>query len=179
MADFPKTVKDSLGREWTVDVTLASAQRVKDRTGLGLNDLIPRPKTDATADDVKPFQAFVSDVFRLFDVFYALIQPQADAKQLSKEQVLEGIASADVENAMTYAVLQGIADFFQRRDPPRAQMVRQFLKIGHQTMTKAAERMERELDKIDLDKFVDELPVPNVEDLTSAAIAQSKKSAGS
>ena len=151
--EFPKTFKDGLARQWTVSLSLASATRLQALTGKRLDDFIP--KASDTGERLHPFRDFISDPFAVFDVFYALVKPDADALSLSKEQVLEGFSTGEAEESMAYAVLQAIVDFFRRPDPARAMMLKRHLDLGKQVMDRATTGVQAKMDAIDTNSIVD------------------------
>lgn len=177
--DYPKTFKDGAGREWNVNLTLAAGQRIKAITGKRIDDFIP--KSDVrTAEQLNPFREFISDPFAVFDVFYALVKPDADAKNLSREQVLEGFTTEVSGEAMACAVLQAFVDFFRRPDPARAMILKRHLDLGKQVMERATAKVQAQLDKIDLNSIVD-AAVGEIDPakITSDAIARLRNSAAS
>ncbi len=176
--DSPKTFSDSLGRSWRVDLTLAGAERMREITGVSLDDFVPKAERSGKSDpDMMPLQAFISDPYKVFDVFCALVKPQADALGIDKKKMLEGFDSDAAVDAMGLAVLQAIHDFF-RRDPIRQTLIRRVAKIGLQVMTAAAAKVEAAMDKIDVATIAANLPEIDTVAATDRAIEALKKSAG-
>lgn len=176
--EFSKTFKDSLGRKWTVDLTVGAARRMNDIAGASLDDLVPpAPKKGEKPDPdgMKPLVTFLSDPFKVFDVFYTLVKPQADTLALTKEQVEEGIDSVAAE-AMGLAVLRAIHDFF-RWDPARQAMLRQIAKIGNLAMSEAAKKIDAAMSKIDFGKVLAEQPEIDVDVITAELTSRLSKPA--
>lgn len=169
--EFSKTFTDALGRSWTVDLSVGAARRMKDIAGASLDDLVPPQPPEGKHLDKKvmtPLVTFLSNPFKVFDAFYALVKPQADALGLTKEQVEEGITpyqtekegvkiTVDAVELMAMAVLKAIHDFF-RWDPARQATLRQIAKVGQQAMDAAARKIDSALNKIDFGKLLDEAP---------------------
>ena len=63
-----KSFTDAKGRTWSIDINVATLQRVKGLTGVDLTKLI-----DARGET---FSKVVEDVFVMFDVLTALVRPQ-------------------------------------------------------------------------------------------------------
>ncbi len=163
---------DAMGRKWNVELTLGSSLRLKTYAGLTLDDFIP--KADAKNEtDFAAFQEFASDVFKIFDVLYALVKPQADAQGLSKEQVMEAIGDREAD-VMVETVLSEIVDFFRKRDPRRAMLVAKTFRLNDQLATKAAARLE----KLELLDFVANVPEPTDDELMTLVREQLSKSVG-
>lgn len=170
--EYSKTFKDSLGREWTAELTVAQARNMKDIAGVSLDELIPKPEEAKNAKDVPgmlPLAQFLADPFRVFDLWYLMIKPAADKLGLTKDQVGEGIGAAEIEK-VSFAVLRAINDFFQW-DPTRQAMLRKIAQAGQQVMSAAKQRIDKELDKIDIaaavSQSLDALPGLNAEQLNA------------
>jgi hypothetical protein len=176
MSIHPKTFKDGAGREWTVNFTLASASCMRDLTGKQIDDFIP--KATATAEQISPFREFVSDPFAVFEVFYALVKPDADKLGLTKEQILEGFTGEKDVEAMACAVIQAFVDFFRQPDPARAMILSRHLDLGKQVMDRASAKVQAKMNEIDTNAIVD-AAVDQIDpaQITAEAIRQLKKSA--
>lgn len=93
---------DLVGRTWELNVTVGSARRVKDMVAGA--DLL------ALADGCQ-FGRFATDPEFLADVLYALLKPQADARQVSAADFGDALAGESLGAAST-ALMRAIADFF-------------------------------------------------------------------
>lgn len=170
--NYPKKFADSLGREWSVDLHVANIDNIEEYAGVPFDSLIP--KEGATKDsDLAPWHEFLSDDLRIFDVFYALVVDQANAAKLDKKAVKKGFATDAATDAMAGAVLQAIIDFFQRRNPARAGMLRKWVQARMKLMARA----ETEIAKIDIDRIAESARVPTGAEVTQAVIDQLSKSA--
>jgi hypothetical protein len=95
------TFTDTQGRVWTIAVTVDTIKRVRALTGTDLlavagGDLLERLSTDPVL---------------LADVLYAVVKPEADARQVSDADFGRALAG-DVIGAATTALLEDIVDFF-------------------------------------------------------------------
>ncbi len=149
---FSKTFKDSLGREWTPDLNVGIARRMKEIAGASIDELFPKIEKDKAAQKaglgLTALGGFLGDPFLVFDVFYAMVKPVADKLGLTKDDVAEGIG--DVESVlMADAVLRAYHDFFHM-DPARQGMIRKVAETLQEVMKAARERVTKELAKIDL-----------------------------
>ena len=120
-----KIIRDTTGREWTIEINFSAIRRVKAATGVDLTKLV-EPK-DTT------FKELTSDLFRLFDVVCAVLQPQFDDRNMTADQFGESLDEATAEQA-AMAVLEGTIDFFREEK-------RTLLKRAYSKVTKAADRL--------------------------------------
>jgi hypothetical protein len=95
------TFTDTQGRVWTIAITVDAVKRVRALTGTDLlavagGDLLERLSTDPVL---------------LADVLYAVVRPEADARQVSDADFGRALAG-DVIGAATTALLEDIVDFF-------------------------------------------------------------------
>ena len=120
-----KVIRDTQGREWTIDVNFSAIRRVKAATDIDLTKLVePNDET---------FKQLTRDLFLLFDVICALLGPQFEAKGETPESFGESLDEESAEQA-ALAVLEGTIDFF--REQKRMLLKRAFSKV-----TKAADRL--------------------------------------
>ena len=96
-----KTFTDTQGRVWTIAVTVDAVKRVRALTGTDLlavagGDLLERLSTDPVL---------------LADVLYAVVKPEADAKQVTDADFGRALAG-DAIGSATAALLGDIVDFF-------------------------------------------------------------------
>lgn len=113
-----KSFTDAKGRTWSVDINVATLQRVKGLTGVDLTKLI-----DARGET---FSKVVEDVFVMFDVLTALVQPQLDAQGMTPEQFGESLDETSLEAAV-HALIEAVIDFFQ--EGKRMLLKRAFAKV--------------------------------------------------
>lgn len=127
-----KSFTDAKGKIWTIEVNVATLQRVKGLTGIDLTKLI-----DAKGDT---FTKVVEDVFIMFDVLTALVRPQLDAQGMTPEQFGESLDETSLENAV-HALIEAVIDFF--REGKRMLLKRAFTKVK----TAAERRQSTSIDK--------------------------------
>lgn len=106
-----RTFKDSEGREWAIAINVATARRVKDLAGVDL----------LSASDGKLLHELADDPMLLANVLWAIVQPQAQSRNVSDEQFGEALSGESIDKATT-ALLQELVDFFpaHRRGPMQA-----------------------------------------------------------
>ena len=120
-----KTIRDTTGREWTIEINVSAIRRVKAATDVDLTKLVEPEDTT--------FKELTSDLFRLFDVVCAVLQPQFDDRNVTAEQFGESLDEATAEQA-AMAILEGTIDFFREEK-------RTLLKRAYSKVTKAANRL--------------------------------------
>lgn len=94
---------DSLGREWTLNLTVASMRRVKDLAGIDLAEVVEKDKTLLSDLYMKP--AVISAVL------LALVHTQMVATGVTKGE-FEAALSGPALHAGKQALLDEITDFF-------------------------------------------------------------------
>ena len=134
------TFTDTQGRIWTLAITIDTVKRVRALTGTDLlsvagGDLLERLSTDAVL---------------LADILYAVVKPEADAKQVSDVDFGRALAG-DVIGLATTALLEDIIDFFPA--PKRALLAKALGKMNEvQDLALAA--ASRRLDAVVVDDLV-------------------------
>ena len=98
-----KTFTDNAGRDWVIEINVASLKRVKGITGTDLIAL-------AVSMDTSVAEKLASDPILLCDVLYAACKPQADERGVSDEEFGRAMAGDAIESA-TVALLEGIVGF--------------------------------------------------------------------
>lgn len=126
-----KQFKDKQGRDWTIEVTVGSARRVRDLTGFVL----------LSPDIMKTTTALAGDLVTMVDVTYALCKPQADERSVTDEQF--GVMMRDVDlNAVLKSIMEETVDFFPQC---REAMIRIFAateKLSEKATANLAKLME-------------------------------------
>lgn len=108
------TFKDTGGREWTVELTIGSARRVKSLAGVDLlNPHVPAERKGASPK-VAGVVTLMSDLETLGDVLFAICKPQAEERDVSDEQFAD-LFNADTVEEATEALRSEMLSFFQRR----------------------------------------------------------------
>src|SRR5262245_46775465 len=95
--------KDTKGRLWELNVTVAELRRVRDRTGVNLYGLVE--------DGMKPLAGLERDPCKFCEVLYALFKGQADRDKVSPED-FEGAMAGDALQEARDAFLEALSDFF-------------------------------------------------------------------
>jgi len=98
-----KTFTDNAGRDWVIEINVASLKRVKGLTGTDLIGL-------AVSMDTSVAERLASDPILLCDVLYAVCKPQADERGVSDEEFGRAMAGDAIESA-TVALLEDIVGF--------------------------------------------------------------------
>ncbi|MEL6397439.1 MAG: hypothetical protein AAFQ71_15805 [Planctomycetota bacterium] len=98
-----KTFTDNAGRDWVIEINVASLKRVKGLTGTDLIAL-------AVSMDTSVAERLASDPILLCDVLYAVCKPQADERGVSDEEFGRAMAGDAIESA-TVALLEDIVGF--------------------------------------------------------------------
>ena len=98
-----KTFTDNAGRDWVIEINVASLKQVKGLTGTDLIAL-------AVSMDTSVAERLASDPILLCDVLYAVCKPQADERGVSDEEFGRAMAGDAIESA-TVALLEDIVGF--------------------------------------------------------------------
>ncbi|MEL6499732.1 MAG: hypothetical protein AAFZ67_11600 [Planctomycetota bacterium] len=98
-----KTFTDNAGRDWVIEINVASLKRIKGLTGTDLIGL-------AVSMDTSVAEKLASDPILLCDVLYAACKPQADERNISDEEFGRAMAGDAIESA-TVALLEDIVGF--------------------------------------------------------------------
>lgn len=137
-----KTFTDAQGKTWTIEVNVATLQRVKGRTGIDLTKLI-----DANGDT---FTKVVDDVFVMFDVLTALVQPQLDTQGMTPEQFGEALDETSLEAAV-HALIEAVIDFF--REGKRLLLKRAFTKVKTAAQRRQSTTIDQALQAVESPEF--------------------------
>ncbi len=95
------TFNDTLGRTWTVTINVDAIRRVRALLDINLLDAI----------EGKLLERLVTDPVLLCDILFALVQPEAHAKNISDEDFGKSLGG-DVLDHATSALLEELVDFF-------------------------------------------------------------------
>jgi len=93
--------KDNKGREWVVEITVSTINRIKDLTGVNILE------TDA-------IKTLGGDILQLVNVLYAIVQPQAMKDGITDEQFGEALGGDSID-AASEAFMTEYVGFFPRR----------------------------------------------------------------
>ena len=95
------TFNDTQGRTWTVTINVDAIRRVRALLNINLLETV----------EGKLLERLITDPVLLCDILFALIQPEAEAKQVSDEDFGRALGG-DVLDHATTALLEELVDFF-------------------------------------------------------------------
>lgn len=128
------TFKDSIGKAWSMAVTVAALERIRDMAGVDFGE---PAGTSPTA-----VQRLRNDPVVAAAACWAVLQPQASAKGLEQAAFYERV-SGKVFSAMMTAFWEGIYDFFLYARPQIATEIVESARAELKTMDGEAARPER------------------------------------
>lgn len=141
--------KDGKGEEWSLNITVNTIRRVKEALGIDLMSIVD--EVDAEGNSI--LHKLHNDIELLINTVYMVCKPQADAKGISDVDFGELMATGDILEEATTALIEGMVLFF----PPRRRSVLQAMRKKYMEMEeKAATRIESEMNNIDLDKMMEQ-----------------------
>jgi len=141
-----RSFKDNAGRQWSVEINVATLKRVRGLTGTDLMQVI-----EGTL-----IEKLIRDPVLLCDVVYAICKPEADTRTppVSDEEFGRAMAGDAIEAATT-AVLEELVGFCPSpRDRANLGRVLQAMK---KVMERARDLVEKKLDGGELDRLADRL----------------------
>jgi hypothetical protein len=107
------TFTDATGRAWSVIITVATLKRVRALANVDLLDVGGGALLERLA----------ADPVLLADVLYAVVKPEADARQVNDEAFGQALAGDAIDHAAT-ALLEALVAFFPQ---PRRRLLAQVL----------------------------------------------------
>lgn len=153
MASF----KDSEGREWELRLTLRSASRVKEKTGVNINDALKVTKGDGVKETTLLIQQLIDDPHKLYSVVVCLLEPQFKSEGITEEQFGEALDDEDVVADIVEALNLAVIDFFP--SDRRAALRRAFERLwsaGKKRSKVDVEAAIERVEKMDVEKLVDD-----------------------
>jgi hypothetical protein len=171
--EYPRTFTDGLGREWTLEFSLAAGRRLQEFAGVTTEQLVPDPRAKNKEDAVLPVVNLLGDPFQAFGVFYALVKPAADAKGLSRDQLLEGFTDDSVSERLSKAII-GALLFFSRNAPQKTAALRTLAANWDQFLGRINKRIESGMSKLDFGAALDAMPEIDVEGLNRQIAERSR-----
>ena len=132
------TFNDTQGRTWTVTINVDAIRRVRALLNINLLETV----------EGKLLERFITDPVFLCDILFALIQPEAEAKQVSDEDFGRALGG-DVLDHATTALLEELVDFFPSG---RRQVFRKALEKLKQLEGIALETATRRLESSELEQ---------------------------
>jgi len=136
-----KLFKDTEGREWTVNVNVATIKRVRDLVDVDLLALA----------DGELFAKLISDPVLLCDTVFAVCKPEADKKGIVDTDFGESM-SGDTIEAATNALLEEIVNFCPSRQG--RENLNRILTATNKTMAKVHEKIGEKIDT-ELDQLLE------------------------
>lgn len=132
------TFNDTQGRTWTVTINVDAIRRVRALINIDLLETV----------EGKLLERLITDPVLLCDILFALIQPEAEAKQVSDEDFGRALGG-DVLDHATTALLEELVDFFPSG---RRQVFRKALEKLKQLEGIALETATRRLESSELEQ---------------------------
>ena len=132
-----KTFKDKNKNDWTIELTIGSARRVKADTEIDLINAISLEKDGASISEI---EKLINNPFKLVDVLFSLCRNQAEKNSISDVDFAD-LFDADAIEAAANALVEEIILF-----SPAAK--RKALMKLYQTAQRIAAKNEAELEKI-------------------------------
>lgn len=178
LLDVSCTFTDKLKRSWTIVIDMTNDDRIEAITGVSLVNLIPVSKSKKDGKEPGDFSALaelISDPYRVFDVFYAIVKPDADALGIDRQGVKAGLDLATTAK-MGQSLMRAIHDFFPL-DPTRQAAIRRIMAMIGPMTEQVAAKATKELESIDIAAIVNAMPTLDGATATSEAIERLKKSA--
>lgn len=141
-----RTFNDNAGRTWTVAINVNAVRRCRSLLGIDLYGLLD--------DGFRGLGDLLSDVVRLIDVVYVLVEDQADARDVSDEDFGRSL-SGDSIDQITEAFLGALTDFFP--SPRVREALTRMIAASGRMRDLMLDRAMTRLDAIDLDSEVERL----------------------
>lgn len=139
--------KDRNGDQWTLDINVGSARRVKAETGFDILNALAFENGSARLDGI---DALSVDVELLVNVLYSLCKSQAEKKGITPDGFAELFDGESVECA-TDSLIREIINFSQP-------LKRRTLLLIYEKMTSFRAKMAKEMEKkLESDELEEEL----------------------
>ena len=136
---MPRSYTDNAGHRWQISVTVSTIRRVRDEAGV---DLAAAGRTAPGGESV--LERLATDPVLLADVLYAIVRPEAEAREVTPEQFGEALAGDAVEAAAD-ALVEEIVDFFPT--PVRARW-RRAMDLAKAVRSRNEAQVDRELERM-------------------------------
>ena len=130
---------DRNGKQWTLDLNVGSAMRVKAETGFDIVNVI---QIDDNGTDTTSLQKLSDDVFLMVSVLYSLCKQQVTDAGLSDEEFAECFDATTVESALD-ALVREIINFSQ---PMKKKMLALIYEKTQSFRAKAEQHLEKVLE---------------------------------
>jgi hypothetical protein len=122
--------RDSAGRLWEVDITIAAVKRVRSLVGIDLLAL--------AEGDPPLITRLGTDIALLCDALYAVVKPQADPLGVSDEDFGESLAGETISHAYD-AFWESLTDFTRGHNPAVVTAIERQQQIVRMTMEHAVQ----------------------------------------
>lgn len=133
------------GVEWTFRITMGTVKTVLDETGVKLTDLFY---------DEKAVAPIVADTFKMLEVMFSALKPQASASGCDFDRFLSTIDGEVMEKANN-ALLEALTDFFHG---PRRNLIRRatqrFKQESERLLNEDIRAAEKAIDQMDMSRFI-------------------------
>lgn len=136
-----RSFTDAGGRVWELAITVGSARRARDKTGVHLYSLID--------DGAKALGALFDDPIKFTEVVYYLCKESAS---LTPDDFCEAF-TGDTLSAAADAFFEELVDFFP--DPKARESLRKLKAKSKLLQVKLLEKTEANLDSLDLDSLAE------------------------
>ncbi len=133
--------RDSEGRPWNLAINVSTVKRVRSLVGV---DLYRLPE-----DGFKPLGELLGDPCKFVDVLFAIVKPDADAKEITDESFGAALGGDYIEKASD-AFVEELIDFFP--DERRRKALRKVIEKGKAIGEKLMDRAEATILRIDPDR---------------------------
>jgi hypothetical protein len=131
---------DTTGRRWTIDITFDTLRRVKAECEINLAELVGDGQGQATQ-----LTRLGGDVVLLIDTIYVIVQPQADALDVTDEDFGRALGGDAIAAAAT-AFWESLADFSRslgKTDQARAiEKQTEIIRAATEATTEAIDRLD-------------------------------------
>tara|TARA_B100001094_G_scaffold330972_1_gene397726 strand:+ start:2968 stop:3438 length:471 start_codon:yes stop_codon:yes gene_type:complete len=130
--------KDTEGRQWNVNITVQDIKRVRELCDVDLMEAVEGKLLDRLS----------TDPILLVDTLFAIVQPQAEKREVSDEDFGRSMAGDAIETA-TVALIEGIIAFFP--NPRDRQSMKKVYETTLRMMEKARDVIEHRLESGELE----------------------------
>jgi hypothetical protein len=152
-----KPFRDNEGRPWTLDVNVYSIDRVRDLCQVDLCGVV--------GEGAKEFAAVLDDPIRFAFVLWAMVQGEAETKNVSQESFFKALKGDPLQDAQD-ALIEELIAFFPKR------AVREGLTALFQKSMELAEnlgnRAKRQAAELDIEAMAESLAQKFVSSSTGA-----------
>ena len=124
--------KDRTGRDWTLDMTCGRAAQIRAVTGVDV--------TNVTQPEPRCLMQMTEDPYLAMDVIWVLVEPQAQARGVSKAEWLDALTGNEMSEASE--ALQDEIIFFSPDRHPRKKVLLAAAEASRRVIDRAAKEQE-------------------------------------